>query len=107
MEPKKVRSAKINRISNPPLEIFTKVNKKEEERLMKELIEEEKVDHPSHYQGKKFEVIDIIEDFELGFNLGNAIKYILRSGKKNLSIEDLKKSVWYLQREISNLSYEE
>lgn len=64
----------------------------------------EKVNHPSHYQGHKFEVIDIIEDFDLGFNLGNAIKYILRAGKKGLVIEDLKKAIWYLQREINHPS---
>lgn len=64
----------------------------------------EKVNHPSHYQGQKFEVIDIIEDFHLGFSLGNAIKYILRAGKKGLFTEDLKKAIWYLQREIDHPS---
>ena len=62
----------------------------------------DKVNHPSHYQGNKFEVIDIIEDYKLGFSLGNAIKYILRAGKKNDYKEDLQKAIWYLQREISN-----
>ena len=62
----------------------------------------EQVDHPDHYQGNKFEVIDIIEDFELGFRLGNSIKYILRSNKKDDYCEDLKKAIWYLQREIEN-----
>lgn len=62
------------------------------------------VNHPSHYQGQKFEVIDIIEDFNLGFNLGNAIKYILRASKKGLFNEDLKKAIWYLQREIDHPS---
>lgn len=60
----------------------------------------DKVNHPSHYQGKKFEVIDIIDDFNLNFNLGNAIKYILRSGKKEDKKKDLEKAIWYLQREI-------
>jgi hypothetical protein len=63
--------------------------------------EEERVNHPSHYQGNQFEVIDIIEDFDLNFSMGNAIKYILRAGKKEDRIEDLKKAVWYLEREIS------
>ncbi len=62
----------------------------------------EMVDHPSHYQGKRFEVIDIIEDYELGFNLGNAIKYILRAGHKDGYEQDLKKAIWYLEREISS-----
>lgn len=61
----------------------------------------EMIDHPSHYQGKKFEVIDIIEDYGLGFNLGNAIKYILRAGHKDSYIQDLNKAIWYLNREIN------
>ncbi len=61
----------------------------------------ESINHPPHYQGKKFEVIDVIEDFELSFNLGNAIKYILRAGKKGCPIEDMKKAIWYLEREAS------
>ena len=36
----------------------------------------------------------------MGFNLGNAIKYIWRADLKNDAIEDLKKAVWYLQDEI-------
>lgn len=66
--------------------------------------QKEKVNHPSHYQGNNFEVIDIIEDFHLGFHLGNAIKYILRAGKKDQHQDnydlDLKKAIWYLEREI-------
>ena len=61
------------------------------------------VNHPPHYQGKKFESIDIIEDFELGFHLGNAIKYILRASKKGNKIQDLKKAIWYLERECVNV----
>lgn len=60
----------------------------------------DKINHPSHYQGQRFEVIDIIEDFDLGFKLGNAIKYILRAGRKGDFIEDLRKAIWYLEREI-------
>jgi hypothetical protein len=65
---------------------------------------EDKVNHPSHYKGNKFEVIDIIEDFELGFSLGNAIKYILRAGDKDPTkyVEDLEKAIWYIKREIKN-----
>jgi len=60
----------------------------------------EKINHPSHYQSSNFEVIDIIEDFHLGFCLGNAIKYILRAGKKGDRRDDLKKAIWYLEREL-------
>jgi hypothetical protein len=65
---------------------------------------DDNVDHPKHYKGKKFEVIDIIEDFELGFSLGNAIKYILRAGDKDPTKyeEDLEKAIWYIKREIKN-----
>ena len=61
----------------------------------------EMVNHPAHYQGAKTEVIDIIEDYDLGFSLGNAIKYILRSDKKGARKQDLKKAIWYIQREIT------
>ncbi len=60
------------------------------------------VSHPAHYQGKGYEVLDIIDDFGLNFNLGNAIKYILRAGNKNpeLKEEDLEKALFYLKREV-------
>jgi len=61
----------------------------------------EQIDHPSHYRVDPFlvsEVLDVIEGFELGFALGNAIKYILRQGKKTYSEEDIRKAIWYLER---------
>lgn len=63
------------------------------------------VNHPSHYNNGKFEVIDIIEEFELNFHLGNTFKYIARAGKKDPTkyIEDLKKAKWYLDRYINKL----
>ena len=61
----------------------------------------EMVDHPKHYQGKHgVEVIDIIEEFGLGFHLGNVIKYVLRAGHKSNELEDLEKAKWYLERII-------
>ena len=60
------------------------------------------VNHPKHYQGNKYEVIDIIEDFNLNFSLGSAIKYILRAGKKDDRNQDLEKAIWYLKRELEN-----
>lgn len=59
------------------------------------------VDHPQHYQGKSFEVIDIINDYSLNFELGNAIKYILRADKKGNKKQDLEKAIWYLNHELS------
>ena len=60
------------------------------------------VQQPSHYRGKTLEVIHIIEDFKLNFNLGNVLKYVLRAGKKEDRVKDLKKALWYLNREIGN-----
>ena len=76
-------------------------------KVIKEIQEREMVNHPDHYQGNRFEVIDIIEDYELGFNLGNAIKYILRSDKKGNKNQDLQKALWYIQREITYSKDEE
>ena len=63
------------------------------------------VNHPSHYTSGQIEVIDFIEDKELGFHLGNAVKYISRAGRKdaNKAIEDLRKAAWYLNRQIERL----
>lgn len=63
------------------------------------------VNHPKHYNTGTIEVIDYIEDKNLGFNLGNAVKYISRSGVKDPSktVEDLEKACWYVKREIERL----
>lgn len=69
---------------------------------------DEAVNHPDYYASSKIEVIDYIEDKELGFCLGNAIKYISRAGKKKdngrntieKEIEDLEKAIWYINRRI-------
>ena len=63
------------------------------------------VNHPNHYASGRIEVIDFIEDKELGFHLGNAVKYISRAGRKNPDkiVEDLQKAVWYINREIGRL----
>lgn len=60
------------------------------------------VNHPDYYNTGRIEVIDYIEDKELGFCLGNAVKYISRAGRKDpkRTIEDLEKAVWYIRREI-------
>ena len=61
------------------------------------------VNDPPHYKDGGIETIDFIEAKQLGFNLGNAVKYISRAGKKGDALEDLKKARWYLNREINNL----
>lgn len=64
---------------------------------------ENNVNHPKHYNTGKYEVIDVIEDWQLDFNLGNTIKYIARANHKGKTLEDLQKAQWYLTRAIDNL----
>jgi len=65
----------------------------------------ELVNHPKHYGGKDnpYEAIKVIEAWDLGFCLGNTVKYISRAGKKDETIQELEKALWYLKREIKNL----
>lgn len=58
--------------------------------------------HPSHYASGRIEVWDAIHDWDLGYCLGNVIKYVARCGKKDpaKAIEDLRKAQAYLEREI-------
>ena len=65
-----------------------------------EPIPTDKVNHPGHYNVGRIEVIEVIEDWKLNFNLGNAIKYIGRCEHKNNKEEDIKKAIWYLEREL-------
>lgn len=60
----------------------------------------EKVNHPAHYNAHPsgVECIDIVE--HMSFNVGNAMKYLWRADEKGAPVEDLKKAVWYIQREI-------
>jgi len=64
------------------------------------------VNHPNHYNQGKIEVIEAIEDWGLGFNDGNVIKYISRAKHKGKPLEDLKKAKWYLEREINRIEKE-
>lgn len=50
-----------------------------------------------HYQTKRPQPITVIEDWGLGYHLGNALKYIARQGDKG-GAEDIKKAIWYLER---------
>jgi hypothetical protein len=58
------------------------------------------VDHPKHYNAHPagIECIDVVE--HMGFNLGNAIKYLWRADEQGKALEDLRKAAWYVQREI-------
>jgi hypothetical protein len=58
------------------------------------------VNHPKHYTFGKIEVITVIDDWNLSFCAGNAVKYIARAKHKGNKLEDLKKALWYLNHEI-------
>ncbi len=62
--------------------------------------EHDPVEHPQHYtqHPSGVECIQITE--WMGFNLGNAMKYIWRADLKSNATEDLKKAIWYIQREL-------
>jgi len=62
------------------------------------------VNHPPHYTAHPsgVECITVVE--HMGFNLGNAVKYIWRAGEKGDAIEDLRKAAWYVNREIERMS---
>jgi hypothetical protein len=57
-----------------------------------------------HYEtGKDYDIIDVCKDYSLNFNKGNILKYICRAGKKDDELQDLRKALDYLQREITYL----
>lgn len=58
------------------------------------------VEHPTHYTSHPSGVECITVTEHMGFNLGNALKYIWRADLKNDAIEDLRKAEWYIRREI-------
>jgi hypothetical protein len=62
------------------------------------------VNHPPHYKAGGIETIDFIEAKELGYNLGNVVKYITRADHKGNKLEDLKKAQWYLNRAIERVN---
>ena len=89
-----------------PNENIERANKYLIERANKYLMEVNKtiptdnVNNPTHYNTGTIEVITVIEDWKLNFNLGNAIKYIGRCEHKENKKQDLEKAKWYIEREI-------
>ena len=67
------------------------------------------INHPQHYNAHPagIECISVVE--HCNFNIGNAIKYLWRSGLKGGAekrVEDLKKAAWYVEREIRRVEAE-
>jgi hypothetical protein len=86
--------------SNYACENFIKIS------LDQTIEQSDNVNHPNHYGGDTvYETIKVIRAWDMGFNLGNAIKYLSRAGKKDASkeIEDLEKAIFYINDEIKFL----
>lgn len=64
--------------------------------------------HPNHYEFSKYSPIKVIRAWGLNFNLGNAVKYLIRAGKKDPAahVQDLEKAIVYIQSEIEDLKEE-
>ena len=59
------------------------------------------VNEPPHYKSGGMEAIDVIDSFfHDNFHLASAFKYLARAGKKGDYVEDLRKSIWYINREV-------
>ena len=58
--------------------------------------------NPSYYSRGTSQVWDFIRDQDLGFHLGNAIKYICRAGHKDSYTDDLTKAIHYLENELNH-----
>jgi hypothetical protein len=65
-----------------------------------EIADDDLVNYPPHYTGHPSGVECITVTEWMGFNLGNAVKYIWRADEKGAPIQDLEKARWYLDREI-------
>jgi hypothetical protein len=58
------------------------------------------VNHPSHYVSHPSGVECITVTEHMGFCIGNAMKYLWRADLKADALEDLRKAIWYIDREI-------
>lgn len=67
------------------------------------------VNHPPHYKTGGIETIDVIEakvsqwPGATGYRIGNAIKYLTRHRDKGSPAQDLRKALWYIERELAAL----
>jgi len=76
----------------------TDLNKEDSDRV--ELFD--MVVNPAHYKKDRvYEPVEVIEDWDLDYQMGNALKYISRAGRKGSLIADLQKAIFYLERRIS------
>ena len=92
-------NAYINYMAYQPVD-FKTISTWDNEDVFDKQVKQDVVNSPKHYTAGKYEVIDVIEDWDLNFRLANTIKYVARHKHKGKPLEDLKKALWYLQREI-------
>ena len=97
--------------NNYCVEIYNSCEKcwnREVEEMEEKEMQNDNVNHPSHYTSGEIECIDAIkasmtpEEFR-GFLKGNSMKYIWRYRQKGKPIEDLRKAEWYLKKLIEEV----
>ena len=70
-------------------------------------MEMDAIKHPKHYcEGRDFEPKDVIRNWGLNFNIGSAVKYLSRAGRKDDIVQDLKKAQEFIQFEIDAIEAE-
>lgn len=97
----------ISRFTNATTEEQALQNRETFGDMLNRALEQERhvaVNKPPHYRAHPsgVECIQITE--HMSFNLGNAVKYIWRADLKGKQVEDLKKAVWYINREIERIN---
>jgi len=109
-----INDVKIAKSLGVPIEVYAKEKSLSFKSRMQSAIERpapdivaqhhtDMVNHPPHYKAGGIETIDFIEAKELGYHLGNVVKYVSRADHKGNKLEDLKKAQWYLARAIEKL----
>lgn len=62
------------------------------------------INKPKHYvEDRKFEPWDVIEDWKLNYWAATALKYISRYERKGSEVEDLRKAIAFLTKEIERI----
>ena len=95
---------KLASVSTSKKSVFQKPSTLAPNAVMSMSLHADMVNHPPHYKAGGIETIDFIEAKNLGYNLGNVVKYVSRADLKGNKVEDLQKARWYLDRAIANLS---
>jgi hypothetical protein len=63
-------------------------------------------DIPSYYKGKNgYMAKDVVSNFDLSYNIGNAVTYLLRAKNKHQDggVEDIRKAINHLHFELDRI----